>query len=410
MALYDTARHEKVIDTDWSEGRARAAIEQIVADANRNFSAEGLWAVHPLDISPERPPAMKPIYFGAAGVIWALKYLDEAGAAKLERDYLPTARELVGRHRDDLRSYEGVRKYLGHESAAYMLGELGILLLNWKLEPSEDLAQRIHAAVEEKIGDPRGLAWGGAGSMLVALSMLERTGDPRWKKLFLEHFDALWKQWEYSDEVGCHLWTHDLYGVSEMRLGALHGVVGNAFAMLRGRHLLAPDRREELLRRIWEALRLTALTEGNHTNWPNHVGRTTRPKPLPLVVQFCNGAPGVVACMAEFPDDSRWPIEALLQRAGELVWDAGPTVKFPVLCHGAAGSGYAFLKLYGRTGDGRWLARARKFAMHAIAQCDRALEKYGQRKYSLWTGDLGLAIYLWDCIRATAQFPTLDIF
>ena len=48
--------------------------------------------------------------------------------------------------------------------------------------------------------------------------------------------------------------------------------------------------------------------------------------------------------------------------------------------------------------------------MHAIDQCDRALEKYGQRKFSLWTGDLGLAIYLWDCIRATAKFPTLDIF
>ena len=69
-----------------------------------------------------------------------------------------------------------------------------------------------------------------------------------------------------------------------------------------------------------------------------------------------------------------------------------------------------FLKLYVRTGDDRWLDRARKFAMHSIEQCDRALTKYGQRKFSLWTGDLGLAIYLCDCIRATARFPTLDIF
>ena len=90
------------------------------------------------------------------------------------------------------------------------------------------------------------------------------------------------------------------------------------------------------------------------------------------------------------------------------MWDAGPPVKMPSLCHGAAGSGYSLLKLYARTGDDRWLDRARKFAMHAIDQSDRALEQHGQRKYSLWTGDLGLAIYLWDCVRATAKFPTLE--
>jgi len=48
--------------------------------------------------------------------------------------------------------------------------------------------------------------------------------------------------------------------------------------------------------------------------------------------------------------------------------------------------------------------------MHAIEQCDSALTKYGQRKFSLWAGDLGLAIYLWNCVKATAKFPTLDVF
>jgi hypothetical protein len=80
------------------------------------------------------------------------------------------------------------------------------------------------------------------------------------------------------------------------------------------------------------------------------------------------------------------------------------------LCHGAAGSGYAFLKLYARTRDDKWLYRARRFAMHAIGQADRWLEKYGQCKYSLWTGDLGLAIYLRDCIDGNGKFPTIDVF
>ena len=131
---------------------------------------------------------------------------------------------------------------------------------------------------------------------------------------------------------------------------------------------------------------------------------------MSIVVQHCNGAPGIINCLADFPLDARWPVAALLKQAGELVWDAGPPVKFPSLCHGAAGSGYAFLKLYERTGDDKWLNRARKFAMHAIDQCDDALGKYGQRKFSLWTGDLGLAIYLWDCITGDARFPTIDVF
>jgi len=80
------------------------------------------------------------------------------------------------------------------------------------------------------------------------------------------------------------------------------------------------------------------------------------------------------------------------------------------LCHGTGGNGYAFLKLYQRTGDANWLQRARAFAMHGIAQTEVDAQEYGQMRYSLWTGDPGLAIYLWDCLRGRADFPTLDVF
>ena len=68
------------------------------------------------------------------------------------------------------------------------------------------------------------------------------------------------------------------------------------------------------------------------------------------------------------------------------------------------------LKLYRRTGDALWLQRARAFAMHAIAQTEADAQRHGQMRYSLWTGDPGLAIYLWDCVRGVAAFPTLDVF
>jgi hypothetical protein len=340
MLLYEIEGHERVSDLRWDEGRARSAIERIVADTQQGFDDEKLWPVHPFDRSPERPPdSLKPLYYGAAGVIWALNHLHESGAIALERDYIATVRGLIERHRADIRKYEEVRTYMGVELSSYLLGETGILLLEWKLAPSEDLARRIQAAIETKIGDPRGLAWGAPGAMLVALFMDERTRESRWKELYRRNFEALWNQWEYVDELRCHLWTHDLYGVIEKRLGALHGFAANAFTLIRGRQLLPQDRQDETLRRIHETAHATALREGGYANWPNNVGSTTRPKALPIVVQHCNGAPGVISCLAEFPEDPRWPIDALLEAGGELIWAAGPPLKFPSLCHGAAGSG-----------------------------------------------------------------------
>ena len=54
--------------------------------------------------------------------------------------------------------------------------------------------------------------------------------------------------------------------------------------------------------------------------------------------------------------------------------------------------------------------RARAFAMHGIAQYRQLKNRHGQGWHSLWTGDLGLAIYLWECITIEAGFPTMDFF
>ena len=75
------------------------------------------------------------------------------------------------------------------------------------------------------------------------------------------------------------------------------------------------------------------------------------------------------------------------------------------LCHGTAGNGYAFLALLERTGDEVWLERAREFAMHAADQVERARAEYGRGRYSLWSGDLGTALYLADCIDGRGKLP-----
>jgi hypothetical protein len=115
--------------------------------------------------------------------------------------------------------------------------------------------------------------------------------------------------------------------------------------------------------------------------------------------QWCHGAPGIVATLAPYLDEE--PAVA----GGELTWRAGPLRKGGGLCHGTAGNGYAFLALLRRTGDERWLARARAFAMHAAAQVEHGRAADGRGRYSLWTGDVGTALYLADCIDGRGEPP-----
>jgi hypothetical protein len=88
----------------------------------------------------------------------------------------------------------------------------------------------------------------------------------------------------------------------------------------------------------------------------------------------------------------------------ELVWLAGPPTleKGPGICHGTAGNGYALLAAFARTGDEEWLARARRFAVHALDQVAR-----GDGRYSLWTGDIGAALFAADCLDASSRYPVL---
>jgi hypothetical protein len=128
---------------------------------------------------------------------------------------------------------------------------------------------------------------------------------------------------------------------------------------------------------------------------------------LPLV-QDCHGAPGIVVRLASAPRGEQW--DRLLQEAGTMTWVAGPLRKGASLCHGTAGNGYAFLKLGSRTGDEMWLDRARAFAMHALGQVQAGRRKQGRGRFSLWTGDIGAALYMADCLSGRSDFPTLDYF
>jgi hypothetical protein len=143
-----------------------------------------------------------------------------------------------------------------------------------------------------------------------------------------------------------------------------------------------------------------AVVEDGLANWPIDAGTDLLTGDGEVRMQWCAGAPGVVACAASYLG------EELLRAGAELVWTAGPPgmEKGSSICHGTAGSGYAFLKLFARTGDELWLERARRFAVHALEQ----IERRGHGRYSLWTGDLGVALYAADCLAARSDYPVLE--
>jgi len=397
--VYQPARHEPLIEAEWNQEPARAAIDWIVSDTHERFDPQTLWPIHPLDkFSDNRSPPCRMLYFGAAGVIWALSYLNRVGATEVTHDYTTTLAELAPENRADLNLSEP-------NSFSYLMGNVGIQLVQWQIDPSAELADAIYQAVERNSENPaREFMWGAPGTMLAALFMYEFTQEQRWKELYARNAAHILREMVKVSGLDCYTWAQDLYGQTSFYLGAVHGFAANVFSIIKGRELLDPETVALVASLAANTVAKTATVEGDYANWPPDVRGGN------LLVQHCHGAPGMINCLADLPTGGNDIFENLLIKGGELIWKAGPLVKGSNLCHGSAGNGYAFLKLYRRTSDAKWLERARAFAMHAIAQWEIHTKRYGQMRYSLWTGDLGLAVYLWDCIGGEAKFPTMDVF
>lgn len=395
--LFSPDRHEPLGSTAWSETKARDAIAQIVQNTHSSFSPRRYWPTHPLDTPKTSPQHM--LYWGACGVLWALRYLEKMGATPSGRDYTRYVAPLVARNKTSMG--QGKAAAFG----AYLMGDTSIQMLHYWQQPTEATANEIARLVEQTMDHPaRELMWGAPGTLLAALRMHQRTGEARWAALFQATARKLWSQLEWSKEHGCHYWTQNLYGQQATFLDAVHGFVATAVPLIQGRHLLPADEWAAWQQCVANTVRKTAEWEGGFVNWR---ARLSSEIGAPKLMQFCHGAPGFVICLADFPDTS---LDDLLLAGGETIWQAGPLRKGSNLCHGTGGNGYAFLKLYRRFNDAKWLERARAFAMHGIAQTGAALAQYGQLRYSLWTGDIGFAIYLWDCIQGSDRFPSLDVF
>jgi Lanthionine synthetase C-like protein len=286
-----------------------------------------------------------------------------------------------------------------HSHASLYFGETGVLVAAYRLAPSAEVADALHARCVENVAFPSNeLMHGAPGTMIAALALLEWTGEERWAEVWRASAEELWRR---RDADG--LWTYPPYGRG---LGASHGVGTNTNVLLAGGELLPAERCEKLRRGTAEALARTAVVEDGLANWPLTAEEGLEPWDGNIRLQWCHGGAGVVASTADYLD------EELLLAGAELVWRAGPSSmeKGPGICHGTSGNGYALLRTFARTGDELWLERARRFAVHALGQVGRWRARRGVGRCSLWSGDVGAALFAADCVEARTAVPVVDTF
>ncbi|HLY04970.1 MAG TPA: LanC-like protein [Rhizomicrobium sp.] len=388
-------------NASWDENAARSVVQAIASDVYSHFDDEQFWPAHPLDDWVEEGDTT--LYWGATGNMVALEHLAREGAIERQRDFAGLLPGLLKRNRA---AFLAKAPMAGMDSsrASLLIGDIGPLLLAMRVAPATDIADALHTRISANLAAPPAeLMWGVPGTMLACLFLYDMTNEPRWGALYRAQAAKLLSDLEETESGP--MWTQALYGRRFRFLGFVHGFAGNMLALLRGWDSLDEAQRTKIREVLARTLPGNAICGQSGANW-----RADAFGPMEArLVQICHGAPGMIVGCA----DARAltpELRALLCDGGECTWQMGPLAKGSNLCHGTAGNGYAFLKLFALTRDQLWLSRARSFASLAIEQWREAQTRYDHGRYSLWTGDPGLAIFLWDCVTAVARFPSIDCF
>ena len=381
--LFDPAQHEPLTSSPWDTSAAVNAVDSIIDQTLKAQRPGRFWSRHPEDDYEQPGDHDLGFWIGAAGVLWALNYL---GAEPAESDL-----------------YESYRSTPSlHGAPGLMTGEAGVLLVSWQLAPTADKEDRLFelvAANRDNLANE--LFEGSPGTMAAALGLYEATDAKRWADLWRDSAEVLLKRFTVDPELNSRIWVQNRRGRLIRSIGAGHGFASNVHALMRGQTLLEPAVIAHLTRDATDTAKVLAISDGGLRNWPAAADPYWAEQ-MPIRVQWCHGAPGLITSLADLPEDHG--LDAMLSAAGELVWAAGPLRKGPGLCHGSAGNACAFLALHRRFADELWLERARAFAMHALGQLDP-----DRPRHSLWTGDIGVAVALDACLHGYRGLPAVDV-
>ncbi len=399
--LFDSERHLAVTSETWNEQGVRCYLQKLLDGIREGRKSDGCWPDELGEFSLS-------LYAGVAGIAWAQDQLHQRGYLVEHHTGLCSSvavniKELAG----DIALFEEYQVPVSH---SFYLGSSGIQLQMWKETGDTSYLDSLESLIVDNQAHPwMENLWGAPSTMLVASHLWAATGEDRFAERIRSGARYMEERLEAHPDADCQMWNIDLYGERTWLLGAGHGFAGNVFPIVKSSTVFDETNLSRWRDRIIDTAMHTAEREDGLTNWRQSIGNARKGRD-DMLVQQCHGAPGFIIALSCLMGSGHTQFDELMLEAGELVWRAGPLNKYPGLCHGTPGNGYAFLKLFENTDDSIWLSRARAFAMSSIAQHERLLASGVARGYSLWDGDAGLAVYLADCIDARADFPTLDYF
>ena len=311
---------------------ALTTIREIAADCEASFDSP-YWPVHPRDDDGTGPYTT--LYEGPSGVIYALDLLARRGLVDTTRDYVPALEQLVEvyRAKPEIEEWNHPPSLLGGETGSCSR------CTSWRRLPrlrngSPSSSRRTSTIrTASSCGAARHDARRVRSTGLTCGA--ERRPSPRRRE-----DSGLWTRTSTEDRSSTWVRRTGLRAVSwRLRTSRVRSwTVAQA----------TPSDAAQSRR--------TGLQTG-----PRSPARDLVTRQKDIRMQWCHGAPGMVASLAEIaPADDEH--ERLLLAGGELAWRAGPLTKGANLCHGTAGDGLAFLKLFRRT--------ATSCGSDALERCD----------------------------------------
>jgi hypothetical protein len=124
MALFDPERHYRLSQLDWNRDTARQAIIAIAHETIAQLETSPLLSGHPMDDAGFGSD----LYFGKAGVLWAIDYLQTVGAIDSTFD---VSTHLDAALAQNQQRYSKVSPY--PEQSSYLFGELPTMFISAQL-------------------------------------------------------------------------------------------------------------------------------------------------------------------------------------------------------------------------------------------------------------------------------------
>lgn len=317
------------------------------------------------------------IYFGNLGVLWTLDKL-----ASIYKVNKPNIEKIIFEIKAESVDFE-------KEPSSFLLNNLvacDVLLSILQNNPisAKQIKNWQNNVQENLLYDP---LYGVTGLLQLStnlrkLNLLDKEAEQILINLFNKTFNAV----NLSDEGILIGWPTQFKDEIKYFNGAAHGSAGIIEVLYNfAKEFKVNGDLEKLKRWASELVNEKSITSEGGANWPKFNQEEVNLE-NPMLLHWCHGAPGIILSLSEIVwEDSE--ARNIIKKAAHTIYQAGPLNKGPGICHGTSGNALAVLKVYQLSNDEKYLNMAIELLNEAIDQFKNSNEK----RFSLWTGDLGLA-------------------